>query len=96
MEDLLREGHRSDVRVEEEGLLGIGIEPSFSIGQRALLVQTDQGNVLYDCVSVLDGDAVEEIRSRGGIDYICFSHPHFYDSMVEFSSAFGGRTNYRA
>ncbi len=90
MEELLREGHRSDVRVEEEGLLGIGIEPSFSIGQRALLVQTPCGNVLYDCVSVLDDAAVEEIRAVGGIDYICFSHPHFYDSMVEFSRAFGG------
>ena len=39
MEGLLREGHRNDVRAEEDGLLGIGIEPSFSIGQRALLVR---------------------------------------------------------
>ncbi len=92
MEELVREGHRNDARVEEEGLLGIGIEPSFSIGQRALLVQTARGNVLYDCVSVLDDETVEEIRSRGGIEYICFSHPHFYDSMVEFSRAFGDAT----
>ena len=90
MDALIREGHRNDVRVEEEGLLGIGIEPSFSIGQRALLVQTEHGNVLYDCISVLDRKAIEEIENRGGISHICFSHPHFYDSMVEFSQAFGG------
>ncbi len=90
MEDLTREGHRNDIRAEEEALLGIGIEPSFSIGQRALLVQTARGNVLYDCVSLLDNDTIEKIRAIGGIEYICFSHPHFYDSMVEFSRAFGG------
>jgi glyoxylase-like metal-dependent hydrolase (beta-lactamase superfamily II) len=90
MDALTREGHRNDVRVEEERLLGIGIEPSFSIGQRALLVQTEHGNVLYDCISVLDSNAVSEIEDWGGISYICFSHPHFYDSMVEFSQAFGG------
>ena len=89
MDALTREGHRNDVRVEEERLLGIGIEPSFSIGQRALLVQTEHGNVLYDCISVLDSNAISEIEDRGGISYICFSHPHFYDSMVEFSQAFG-------
>ena len=77
MEELLSEGRRNETRVEEKGLLGIGIEPSFSIGQRALLIQTDHGNVLYDCVSVLDSDAIAEIEARGGISRICFSHPPF-------------------
>ena len=90
MDDLIREGHRNEVRDEESSLLGIGITPAFSIGQRALLVQTPGGNVLYDCVSLLDESATREIERRGGIDYICLSHPHFYDSMVEFSHAFGG------
>ena len=89
MDDLIREGYRSDLREEEPGLLGVGMAPPFSIGQRALLVQTPNGNVLYDCVSVLDEAAVREIGRLGGIAFICFSHPHFYDSMVEFSRAFG-------
>ena len=89
MDDLIREGYRSDLREEEPGLLGVGTAPPFSIGQRALLVQTPNGNVLYDCVSVLDEAAVREIGRLGGIAFICFSHPHFYDSMVEFSRAFG-------
>ena len=88
MDGLIGDGYRNELRSEESRLLGIGITPSFSIGQRALLVQTPGGNVLYDCVSLLDESATAEIRGLGGIDYICFSHPHFYDSMVEFSSAF--------
>lgn len=90
MDELVRDGYRNDIRVEEENLLGIGISPSFTIGQRALLVQTPQGNVLYDCVSLLDDEATSQIQEVGGIDFICFSHPHFYDSNVEYSRAFGG------
>lgn len=88
MDQLKSEGYKNDVRQEEPGLTGIGIDPSFTIGQRALLVQTPGGNVLYDCVSLLDEAAVEAIRSLGGIQAICFSHPHFYDSMVTWSHAF--------
>ena len=87
-------GHRNDVREEEPGLTGIGITPSFSIGQRALLVQTPGGNVLYDCISYLDGDTVERLNALGGVQAICFSHPHFYDSMVTWSRAFGGAPIY--
>ena len=88
MEELKAEGYENDVREEEPGLTGIGITPSFTIGQRALLVQTPGGNVLYDCVSLLDEAAIDAIRSLGGIQAICFSHPHFYDSMVTWSRAF--------
>jgi len=89
MDELVRDGYRNDVREEESNLLGIGISPSFTIGQRALLVQTEHGNVMYDCVSLMDDTAVAAIEEVGGIDFICFSHPHFYDSNVEYSRAFG-------
>jgi hypothetical protein len=36
-------------------------------------VQTDGGNVLYDCVSLIDDDGIAEIERRGGIQYICFA-----------------------
>lgn len=89
-EELLAEGRRNEVRDLEPGLTGIGITPSFSIGQRALLVQTDRGNVLYDCVSFLDDEAHAAIEERGGIAAISVSHPHFYDAIVSWSHAFGG------
>ena len=61
MAEMRAAGYRIEMRDEEPGLSGIGIDPSFSIGQRALLVRTDHGNVLYDCVSYLDEEAVSAI-----------------------------------
>lgn len=43
--DLLK-SHKSDIRKEEPGLLGVGIDPPIGIGNRALLVQTCKTNVL--------------------------------------------------
>ena len=77
-------------RVEEvdSNITGIGTVPSFAIGQRGLLVQTPNGNVLWDCVSLLDDATVKAIKSRGGIRAIAVSHPHTVGSLVEWSQAF--------
>lgn len=83
--------HAVVLREEEPGLVGIGVEPAFAIGQRALLVRTPHGNVLWDCVSLLDDEAHSRIAELGGIDAICMSHPHFYAANVEFADAFGAR-----
>ena len=88
MAELKSAGYKNEIREEEPGLTGIGITPSFTIGQRALLVQTSEGNILYDCVSYLDDETVQAVKALGGIQGICFSHPHFYDSMVTWSRAF--------
>ena len=88
MADMKADGYRNEVREEEPGLTGIGITPSFSIGQRGLLVQTPEGNILYDCISYLDDEAIQAVKALGGIQGLCFSHPHFYDSMVTWSRAF--------
>ena len=86
--DQLRATHSN--RIEEEGtnLIGIGTEPFFAIGQRALLVQSPSGNLLWDCVSLIDDKTIERIRDLGGIQAIAISHPHFYSSMVEWSCVF--------
>lgn len=72
----------------EPGLTGIGTEPTFAIGQRALLLQTDQGNILWDCITYLDNDTVAVIQQRGGLKAIAISHPHFYSTMVEWAEQF--------
>jgi hypothetical protein len=79
------------LREEEPDLLGIGVEPAFAIGQRALLVRTAAGNVLWDCISLLDDAAREQITQLGGVSAICMSHPHFYAAHVEFADAFEAR-----
>src|SRR5579864_9703313 len=48
----LGRGHAVVLREEEPGLTGVGVEPAFAIGQRALLVGTPGGNVLWDCISL--------------------------------------------
>jgi glyoxylase-like metal-dependent hydrolase (beta-lactamase superfamily II) len=85
----MRLSNRNSIRWEESGLIGIGIDPPFAIGQRALLVRTPGGNVLWDCVPLLDPAIVEMVKALGGISAIAISHPHYYASMVEWSRAFG-------
>jgi Metallo-beta-lactamase superfamily len=86
--DELRAHHRADIRPEEPGLTGLGCDPSFAIGQRALLVETPGGNVLWDCITLLDDELVAAVRERGGLAAIAISHPHYYSSLVEWSRAF--------
>jgi glyoxylase-like metal-dependent hydrolase (beta-lactamase superfamily II) len=88
--DTLRAERRTSIQAQEPGLTGIGIEPSFAIGQRALLVEAPGGNILWDCIPLIDDAAIEAVRSRGGLAAIAISHPHYYSGMVEWSRAFGG------
>jgi hypothetical protein len=86
--DALRVGHANSFREYETGVTGIGTQPPFAIGQRALLVRTGGGNVLWDCISLLDAATVTMIEALGGIRAIAISHPHFYTTMVEWARAF--------
>lgn len=87
--DRLRATHRVACKREAPGLEGIGIEPSFAIGQRALLVRATGGNVLWDCIPLIDAAVVESVGALGGIRAIAVSHPHYYSAMIEWSHSFG-------
>ena len=89
MEELRASGYVNVLQEEDPGLIGIGTQPRFAIGQRAILVQAPGGNVLYDCISLLEEETTEAVKALGGIQAICLSHPHFYDSMVTWSHTFG-------
>ncbi len=84
----LRAARHNEFREVEPGLLGIGTTPSFTIGQRALLVETPGGNILWDCLSLLDDATIAAVRARGGIAAIAISHPHYYAAMIEWAHAF--------
>ncbi len=86
--DRLRETHRNVFNEVGPGLITIQTEPSFGIGQRAHLLQTPAGNVLWDCVALLDDETIECIQSLGGLAVIAISHPHFHTTIVEWSRAF--------
>ncbi len=83
----LRRDHHNEIR-DDLGLTGIGTTPSFAIGQRALLVPTPEGNLLWDCITLIDDATIDAIRRLGGIRAIAISHPHYYSCVVEWSRAF--------
>lgn len=85
----LRGRHRNAIRELEPGLTAVVTEPGFAIGQRAHLVATPAGNVLWDCVSYVDDETVAAVERLGGIAAIAISHPHFHGAVVEWSRAFG-------
>jgi hypothetical protein len=80
--------HVNGFRQYEPGVLGIGSQPAFAIGQRALLLATPDGNVLWDCISLIDDATVTLIKGLGGLKAIGISHPHFYTTMGEWGRAF--------
>jgi len=75
---------------DDLGIFGIGAEPGFAIGQRALLVPQPDGVVMWDCVPLVTVEAVDHIRSLGGLKAIAISHPHYYGAVADWSEAFGG------
>lgn len=75
---------------EGEGITGIGTTPALAIGQRALMIRTGAGNILWDCIPVLTPALRDAVAARGGLSTIAISHPHFYGAMADWSAAFGG------
>jgi DNA-directed RNA polymerase subunit RPC12/RpoP len=84
----VKSDHHNRLEDEAPQLLGIGTEPEFAIGQRALLLQSPGGNLLWDCVSLLDDKTIAEVKKRSGIRAIAISHPHYYSAMIEWAECF--------
>ena len=82
------DGFHNEFKKHEPGLIGIGTMPSFAIGERALLVQTPNGNILWDCMSLIDEETTAGIERLGGLTAIAISHPHYYSTMVEWADRF--------
>ncbi|MEO7119415.1 MAG: reverse transcriptase-like protein [Candidatus Limnocylindrales bacterium] len=94
MARLAAAGHRNALTEEEPGLWSLGTEPKVAIGQRALLIQTPAGNVMWDCITYVDDETVARVGALGGIAAIAISHPHFYSAMSTWSAAFGNSPVY--
>jgi glyoxylase-like metal-dependent hydrolase (beta-lactamase superfamily II) len=85
----LRASHTNRLDVEGPELISLVTEPKFAIGQRALHVRSPEGNLLWDCITVMDDRSVAAIQALGGVAAIAISHPHYYASVVEWSQALG-------
>ena len=86
----LRSTHSNKFRRLATGLTTIETTPAFGIGQRAILARTPAGNVLWDCIALIDDATVDLLKGLGGVAAIAISHPHYYTTMVEWSRALGG------
>jgi glyoxylase-like metal-dependent hydrolase (beta-lactamase superfamily II) len=62
--------------------------PKFAIGQRAFLILSPNGNILWDCIPLLNDSTIEFIKSKGGLKAIAISHPHYYSSINDWADAF--------
>lgn len=80
--------HKNKITKINDRLFEIVVEPKFAIGQRAFLVLSESGNVLWDCVPLLDEEITRFISSKGGLNAIAFSHPHYYSNMNDWAKAF--------
>ncbi|WP_251977897.1 MBL fold metallo-hydrolase [Salinicola avicenniae] len=84
----LAAGHCNAFRHMSEGLMALSTVPRFAIGQRAFLLRTAHGNLLWDCLSLLDEATLEIVEGLGGIDAIVLSHPHYFATMAAWGEAF--------
>lgn len=94
--DLEAAGTRGEIEEIEPNLYGVIVQPSVGIGQRALLVRTDRGNLLWDPNGYVDDDLVQQIEGIGGVAVIAASHPHMFGVQVEWSKRFGDAPVYVA
>jgi glyoxylase-like metal-dependent hydrolase (beta-lactamase superfamily II) len=85
--DELAAGRRSEIRADGD-YDGVGLEPGFAIGQRALLVPAGERVVMWDCLPFIEADAAAGIEARGGLEAIAISHPHYYTGMVDWAHRF--------
>lgn len=85
----LAASHANAWRRHEPDLYSLHTVPAFAINERAFLLRTPGGNVLWDCIAHLDDATIEIVRALGGLSAIAISHPHYYTTMQDWSRAFG-------
>lgn len=84
----LARSHRNAWTCHEPGLFSLHTVPAFAINQRAFLLATPGGNVLWDCIALLDPATEALVAGLGGLAAIAISHPHYYTTMQDWSAAF--------
>ena len=69
-------------------LFSLQVTPLFALGNRALLTLSPGGNILWDCIPLINEPVAEFIKSKGGLKAIVFSHPHYYSTMNVWAEQF--------
>ncbi|KAL9111968.1 MAG: hypothetical protein Q9227_003588 [Pyrenula ochraceoflavens] len=88
--EMRRDGYKNKWKQDdvEKDVWSVWTEPKFAIGQRAVLLTTPHGNVLWDCITFLDQETVDKILTHGPLTAIIISHPHYYTTHADWSTTF--------
>jgi len=86
--DSLQSTHSNKWQQHAANLFSLQTVPGFAINQRAFLLQTPHGNILWDCIANLDDATAAIVTALGGIHAIAISHPHYYTTMQDWAAAF--------
>jgi glyoxylase-like metal-dependent hydrolase (beta-lactamase superfamily II) len=86
--DTLQEKYTVNITSLDASLYCLKVQPDFALANRALLVNTPGGNILWDCIPLLDDRTVKFVNDRGGLKAIAISHPHYYTAMNEWAQEF--------
>jgi glyoxylase-like metal-dependent hydrolase (beta-lactamase superfamily II) len=64
--------------------------PSFGIGQRAILLLTPHGTVMWDLIGYLDDATISRLKAPpfNGLRAIVISHPHYYTNHLDWAETF--------
>lgn len=94
--EALQADHQNAWCEEAPGLHSLITRPKVGIGQRAFLILRPEGNILWDCLTLLDDATKARIDALGGLRHIAISHPHYYGTMADWSRAFGAPVHIHA
>lgn len=86
---LQREGEHIVIAELEPDLYGLSSEPRVGIGQRALLLRTPEGNLLWDPTGYVDEATATAVHDLGGVAVIATSHPHMFGAQTSWSRMLG-------
>lgn len=86
--DALCASHTNTWKQHDSSLFSLRTVPDFAINQRAFILRTPQGNILWDCIATLDDATKMLIHSIGGLKAIAISHPHYYTTMQDWAEEF--------
>ncbi|MEE8104665.1 MAG: MBL fold metallo-hydrolase [Planctomycetota bacterium] len=84
----LAQTHAVRVNRLHERFYELEVAPRFAIGQRAFLILSEAGNILWDCIPLLDEPTIAFIRAHGGLRAVAISHPHYYSNMRDWAETF--------
>ena len=86
--EALAASRRNAWAVHQPGLMSLQPVPAIAINQRAFLLATPAGNILWDCIALLDPATEALVQACGGLRAIAISHPHYYTAMQDWAAAF--------